>query len=146
MEEEKRSRIWRVTATVSLIVVLVVAAFFVIRIMTDNPTRGVWSSTDSDLTVSINSLRSVTMSWPESDSLSEITVRMNSEVNRGEQLISFEADEKSAEKAVRNARDPDMVRADLSMLSGTFYYDVQGKMLTLTDPDSGDILTFERTD
>ena len=146
MEEEKRSRIWRVTATVSLIVVLVVAAFFVIRIMTDNPTRGGWSSTDSDLTVSINSLRSVTMSWPESDSLSEITVRMNSEVNRGEQLISFEADEKSAEKAVRNARDPDMVRADLSMLSGTFYYDVQGKMLTLTDPDSGDILTFERTD
>ena len=146
MEEEKRSRIWRVTATVSLIVVLVVAAFFVIRIMTDNPTRGVWSSTDSDLTVSINSLRSVTMSWPESDSLSEINVRMNSEVNRGEQLISFEADEKSAEKAVRNARDPDMVRADLSMLSGTFYYDVQGKMLTLTDPDSGDILTFERTD
>ncbi len=146
MEEGKRSRIWRMTATTSFIIVLIVAAFFVIRIMTDNPTRGIWSSTDSDLTLSINSLRSVTLSWPDSDSLSEMTVKMNSEINRGEQLISFEADEKSARRAIKNARDPDMVRADLSVMSGTFSYEIAGRTMTLTDPDSGDSLTFEKTD
>ena len=82
----------------------------------------------------------------DSDSLSEMTVKMNSEINRGEQLISFEADEKSARRAIKNARDPDMVRADLSVMSGTFSYEIAGRTMTLTDPDSGDSLTFEKTD
>ena len=99
MEEEKRTKIWRVTATASLIIVVIVAAFFMIRIMADNPTRGTWSNVDSDLTLSIPSFGSVTASWPESDTLSNVTVKMNRELHRGHQLISFEADQKAVAKA-----------------------------------------------
>ena len=144
MQEEKRTRLWRVTATASLLIVVAVAAFFVIRIMTDNPTRGTWDSTDSDLTLSIPSFGAVTASWPESDTLSDITVKMNSEINRGRQLISFEPEREAVEAAAREARDPDTVRADLSMLSGTFYYEAADGMMTLTDPDSGDQITFKK--
>ena len=146
MEEEKRSRLWRVTATASLIVVILVAAFFVIRIMTNNPTRGIWSSTDSDMTLAIPSIGAVTLSWPESDSLSDLTVKLDSDINRDRQLICFSADEKTAEKAAQQAHDPDTVRATLSMLNGTFYYEVSDGIMTLTDPDSGDSLTFEKAD
>ncbi len=144
MEEEKRTKIWRVTATASLIIVVIVAVFFVIRIMADNPTRGTWSNVDSDLTLSIPSFGSVTASWPESDTLSNVTVKMNSEINRGHQLISFEADQKAVDKAARQAHDPDTLRADISMLNGTFYYEASEDTLTLRDPDSGDQIIFEK--
>ena len=51
MKEENRTRLWRITATASLLIAILVAAFFMIRIMVDNPTRGTWISTDSDLTL-----------------------------------------------------------------------------------------------
>ena len=144
MVEEKRTRLWRVTATISLLVVVVVAALFVIRIMADNPTRGTWNSVDSDLTLSIPSFGAVTASWPESDTLSETKVKMNSEINRGRQLISFEPKAEDIEAAASDARDPDMLRADLSMLNGTFYYEASDHSLTLRDPDSGDQIMFEK--
>ena len=144
MKEEKRTRLWRITATGSLLILILVAAFFMIRIMADNPTRGTWISTDSDLTLTIPSFGAVTASWPESDGLSDVTIKMNSEINRGEQLIAFEPDFKVVEKKAREAQDPDTLRADMNMLNGTFYYEAADGMLTLRDPDSGDQITFEK--
>lgn len=144
MKEENRTRLWRITATASLLIAILVAAFFMIRIMVDNPTRGTWISTDSDLTLTIPSFGAVTASWPESDELSDVTVKMNSEINRGEQLIAFEPDFKVVEKKAREAQDPDTLRADMNMLNGTFYYEAAEDMLTLRNPDSGNQIVFEK--
>lgn len=144
MKEENRTRLWRITATASLLIAILVAAFFMIRIMVDNPTRGTWISTDSDLMLTIPSFGAVTASWPESDELSDVTVKMNSEINRGEQLIAFEPDFKVVEKKAREAQDPDTLRADMNMLNGTFYYEAAEDMLTLRNPDSGDQIVFEK--
>ena len=69
---------------------------------------------------------------------------MNSEINRGEQLIAFEPDFKKKKKKAREAQDPDTLRADMNMLNGTFYYEAAEDMLTLRNPDSGDQIVFEK--
>ena len=146
MKEEKRTQIWRITATTSLVVIFVVAVFFVIRIFTANPTSGTWTSVDSDLSLTIPNFGDVTVSWPESDSLSDVTVKVGCEVDRGRQIITLEPDAETVGEAAREAGDPDMLRADLSLLSGTFSYEASDDALTLTDPQFGDQISFEKAD
>ena len=45
--EEKRSTIWRTILTVSSVLIIIIAAFFIIKLFTGNPLEGTWISEDS---------------------------------------------------------------------------------------------------
>ena len=142
IDEDRRTKIWHVTTTVSLIAALAIIAFFVIRIMTNNPVRGNWSCADSDVNMSISSLGNMTLSWPGSDNLTDMTVKMKTDIDRDEQTIKTWIDANALKKAAERAGDPDTLRADISRLCGVFTYEGDGSGLTLTDTQSGDTVEF----
>ena len=51
--EEKRNTAWRTVLTVSSVLIVIVAVFFVIKLFTDNPLEGTWVSEEGDITLTI---------------------------------------------------------------------------------------------
>ena len=45
--EEKRSTIWRTILTVSSVVIIIIAIFFIVKLFTGNPLEGTWVSEGS---------------------------------------------------------------------------------------------------
>ena len=42
--EEKRNTAWRTVMTVSSVLIVIIAAFFIVKLFTDNPLEGTWVS------------------------------------------------------------------------------------------------------
>ena len=52
--EEKRNTAWRTVMTVSSVLIIIVAVFFVIKLFTANPVEGTWVSEEGDVTLVID--------------------------------------------------------------------------------------------
>lgn len=48
-DEEKRNKLWRVAITVSTLVIIAVALYFIVRMFVANPIEGTWVQKDSDI-------------------------------------------------------------------------------------------------
>ena len=46
-DEEKRNRLWKTAISVSTLVIILIAVFFVIKLFTSNPLEGTWVREDS---------------------------------------------------------------------------------------------------
>ena len=55
--EEKRNTAWRAVLTVSSVLIIIVAVFFVVKLFTDNPLEGTWVSEEGDLTLTFTDER-----------------------------------------------------------------------------------------
>ena len=53
-DEEKRNRLWKTAISVSTLVIILIAVFFVIKLFTSNPLEGTWVREDSDLMLTIS--------------------------------------------------------------------------------------------
>ena len=51
--EEKRNTAWRTVMTVSSVLIIIIAAFFVVKLFTDNPLEGVWVSEDEGIRMDV---------------------------------------------------------------------------------------------
>ena len=51
--EEKRSTLWRTVLTVSTVLIIIVAVFFIVRLFVGNPLKGTWVSEDSGAVLEI---------------------------------------------------------------------------------------------
>ena len=59
-DEEKRNRLWKTAISVSTLVIILIAVFFVIKLFTSNPLEGTWVREDSDLMLTISGAVSYT--------------------------------------------------------------------------------------
>ena len=64
--EEKRSTIWRTILTVSSVLIIIIAAFFIIKLFTGNPLEGTWISEDSGAVLEIGDDGELTLKEAES--------------------------------------------------------------------------------
>ena len=67
--EEKRSTIWRTILTVSSVLIIIIAAFFIIKLFTGNPLEGTWISEDSGAVLEIGDDGELTLKEAESGEL-----------------------------------------------------------------------------
>ena len=51
--EEKRSTLWRTVLTVSSVLIIIIAVFFVVKLFTGNPLEGEWTSESTGGTIEI---------------------------------------------------------------------------------------------
>ena len=47
--EEKRNTAWRTVMTVSSVLIVIIAAFFIVKLFTGNPLEGTWVSIENDI-------------------------------------------------------------------------------------------------
>ena len=51
--EEKRNTAWRTVMTVSSVLIVIIAAFFIVKLFTGNPLEGTWVSEDEGIRMEV---------------------------------------------------------------------------------------------
>ena len=123
--EEKRSTIWRTILTVSSVLIIIIAVFFIVKLFTGNPLEGTWVSEGSGDRIEITDDNEMYI-HPEEGG--EYTV------------IRCNVDTKTK---VLTVGGEDAVYSDI-IQPGTYNYNVEQDTLTLTEREYGDQLVFMR--
>ena len=98
-DEVLRSKIWNVVMTVSSLLIVVIAAFFLIKIFRSNPLEGTWRNEESDIVLTIKGNGSMTADIPEILEGEGMKLKLGYTLDKDEKTISIEADESVLEKA-----------------------------------------------
>ncbi|MCI8940823.1 MAG: hypothetical protein HFH11_12615 [Dorea sp.] len=144
-EELKRSRLWRIVITVSSVLVVVIASFFLVKMFRANPLEGTWRNEDSDMVVSIKGSNSLTVSIPEALEGEGIKMTLDYSIDKDEKTISIKMDESAKEKAVKDSDGQitgEMLESAASSLLTTFDYSIDQEELTLTEREYGEQMLF----
>lgn len=123
--EEKRSRIWRTVLTVSSVLIIIIAVFFIVKLFTGNPLEGTWVSEGSGDTIEITDDNEMYI-HPE-DGGEYTVIRCNVDTKTKVLTVGGE-----------DAVDSDIIQP------GTYNYNVEQDTLTLTEREYGDQLVFMR--
>ena len=124
--EEKRSTLWRTVLTVSSVLIIIIAVFFVVKLFTGNPLEGTWVSEDDGSVLEILESGEVTLSGAE-DGADEAE-HMTYTVDTKTKIFTVHSDSAYSE----------------GMLAGSYDYNIEGGTLTLTEREYGDQMIFER--
>lgn len=140
--EEKRNTAWRTVLTVSSVLIIIVAVFFVVKLFTDNPLEGTWVGDEGDITLTFTDEResvivqngtiSVTTECSVDKSSKVLTVRVSDEA------VREQAEDTNGEITETQIQDL------LDNIEGTFEYNIENTTLTLTEREYGSQMTFEK--
>lgn len=128
--EEKRSTLWRTVLTVSSVLIIIVAIFFVVKLFTGNPLEGIWVSESTGGTIEITDKDELIIR-PED--------QQSSTVIRG--LVDTKAKTLTVESDGEETLDPEIEQI---IQTGSYNYNVEQDTLTLTEREYGDQLVFVR--
>ena len=144
--ERKRSMLWRLVISISTVLIILIAAFFLIRIFVSNPLEGVWEQEDSDLQLTIGKSGKAEIEWPQAFGGESVSFPMKYEVDKEEKVFSLQLDEKGIRKVAEEMEDmtEEEVRSGLSTLTAAYEYSLEDGQMTLTDLEYGDQIVFDR--
>lgn len=125
--EEKRSTLWRTVLTVSSVLLIIVVIFFVVRLFVGNPLQGTWISEDSGAVLEIQDDGELRMTEMGDDSADDMIT------------TTFTVDTKTKIFTVHT----DMASTE-GVLSGSYDYNLEHDVLTLTEREYGDQMVFIR--
>ena len=144
-DEDKRSRIWRVTTFVSSVLIVIIAVYLLTKLFTSNPLEGSWENEDGSLGMTVKSNGALIVHVPDLDENAEVDVKMNYTLDMDEKTISIHADEEELERLSRES-DGQYTRETLknavNSIETTFNYSVENRQLTLTEREYGEQLIF----
>lgn len=139
--EEKRNTAWRTVMTVSSVLIVIVAVFFVIKLFTANPVEGTWVSEEGDVTLVIDDGTTMLVQDGEISARTEYTVDKKTKV-----LTIHVSEEGISEQA--EASDGDVtegqIRDLLESVEGTYDYNIESNTLTLSEREYGNQMIFEK--
>ena len=125
--EEKRSTLWRTVLTVSSVLIIIIAVFFIVKLFTGNPLEGKWTSEATGGTIEITDKDELIIQ-PEDQESSTIVDKKSKTLTVG---LSGEG-----------PLDPEI---EMIIGTGSYNYNVEQDTLTLTEREYGDQFVFERT-
>lgn len=144
-EEVRRSQIWRILMIVSSILIILIAAFFLVKMFRSNPLEGTWKSEDSDMILSIKGNSSLVATVPEALEGEDIELELSYTIDKDEKTISIRTDEEAVRKAGQDSDGQiteETVESALGPILTTFDYSVDRTELTLTEREYGDQMVF----
>lgn len=144
-QEVKRSKEWNIVMTISSILIVVIAVFFLFRMFHSNPLEGTWVNEESDMTLKIKGGSTIVMDVPGALDGDNLELDLNYTIDRSEKMITIEADDAEIQKAVDasdGAVTEEAVKNEADRITSSFDYSVEQDELTLTEREYGDQLTF----
>lgn len=127
--------------TVSSVLIVIVAVFFVIKLFTANPVEGTWVSEEGDVTLVIDDGTTMLVQDGEISARTEYTVDKKTKV-----LTIHVSEEGISEQA--EASDGDVtegqIRDLLESVEGTYDYNIESNTLTLSEREYGNQMIFEK--
>lgn len=143
-DERKRNILWRTTISVSSIVIIVIAIFFIVRMFTANPMEGSWIDEESGRMIEIQGNEIIKVEWQDEADGSLLVVNMAYTLDRESKIFSLHIDEAAVEKAVDSGMSEETVENVVDSLEGSYDYNIEQNVLTLTEREYGDQMTFEK--
>ena len=144
-DEEKRSKLWRLTITITSIVIIVVSGYFLYNLFTSNPLEGTWISEDTNMNLTIKGNDTAIVKWPEISEASNVKIKIEYMIDKEDKTIKFTVDDALVEEAVKNS-DGRLTKpaldTEISLLETTFDYSMEGTTLILTEREYGEQLVF----
>ena len=125
--EGKRSTLWRTVLTVSSVIIIIIIAFFIVKLFTGNPLEGTWVNEDSGSVLEIRDSGKAVLT-EVADEKSEDSISMTYNVDTKTKIFTVQTDPAYAE----------------GVLSGSYDYNLEGDTLTLTEREYGDQIVFMR--
>lgn len=145
--EEKRNQIWRAVMAVTTVLIIIIAAFFVIKLFTANPLEGKWIHGDSGLVLTIKGSGIVAVKWPEELEVKGRPMEMKYRMDKDTKTFIVHAGGKALQKAAKASGRKELsekVKSAVSQLEGTYNYSIDKRQLTLTDGEYGDQMIFDK--
>lgn len=146
-EELKRSRSWRVVMTVSSVLIVLIAIFFLVRMFRSNPLEGTWNSEETEMVLVVDGNSSLTVRMPGALEDGDAVLRLPYTIDKEEKTINIQSDAAAIRKAARasdGAVTEEMLKSVFGSMMTTFDYSVDHDELTLTEREYGEQMTFAR--
>lgn len=144
-DDHTRSIIWRSVMSVTSVVIILIAVFFLIRMFTMNPLEGTWDYEDSDLIMTIKGNNTAIIKWPDEFDDNQIAVSMDYDIDSKTKTFSLRLNTDAVKKAADSEGiSEDVITQALDRLDGTYDYNMEQNQLTLTDREYGNQLIFEK--
>ena len=144
-DDHTRSIIWRSVMSVTSVVIILIAVFFLVRMFTMNPLEGTWDYEDSDLIMTIKVNNTSIIKWPDEFDGNQIAVSMDYDIDSKTKTFSLRLNTDAVKKAADSEGiSEDVITQALDRLDGTYDYNMEQNQLTLTDREYGSQLIFEK--
>ena len=144
-DDHTRSIIWRSVMSVTSVIIILIAVFFLVRMFTMNPLEGTWDYEDSDLIMTIKGNNTAIIKWPDEFDDNQIAVSMDDDIDSKTKTFSLRLNTDAVKKAADSEGiSEDVITQALDRLDGTYDYNMEQNQLTLTDREYGSQLIFEK--
>ena len=144
-DDHTRSIIWRSVMSVTSVIIILIAVFFLVRMFTMNPLEGTWDYEDSDLIMTIKGNNTAIIKWPDEFDGNQIAVSMDYDIDSKTKTFSLRLNTDAVKKAADSEGiSEDVITQALDRLDGTYDYNMEQNQLTLTDQEYGSQLIFEK--
>ena len=138
--EEKRNTAWRTVMTVSSVLIVIITAFFIVKLFTGNPLEGTWVSEDEGIRMEVRGDGSIMLTRINGESEDSLT--LDGSVDKENKTFTVQLRSGSAPEAADEAADSP--EDDQNPFDGTYSYSIENDILTLTEREYGDQFVFER--
>ena len=144
-DDHTRSIILRSVMSVTSVIIILIAVFFLVRMFTMNPLEGTWDYEDSDLIMTIKGNNTAIIKWPDEFDGNQIAVSMDYDIDSKTKTFSLRLNTDAVKKAADSEGiSEDVITQALDRLDGTYDYNMEQNQLTLTDREYGSQLIFEK--
>jgi len=146
-DEEKRNKLWRVAITVSTLVIIAVALYFIVRMFVANPIEGTWVQKDSDIVLVLDKDGEAQLGGGDLFTGADMTVRLQYTMDKTAKLITIKGDEDSIEQLAETSDGiytADELEVLLEAYKKTFNYNLEKQQLTLSEREYGSRLIFNK--
>lgn len=147
-DEKERSHLFRIVIWTASIVIIVIAAYFLIRMFGANPVAGTWEYQDDNITMKIKDKDRLTVSFANLQDMKDLEVSLDYEVEKSEKTLTIAAPKEKEISDIVKESDGRITEAvldtALSRFTASFDYSIEQQRLTLTDREYGEQMVFDR--
>ena len=147
-DEKERSFLFRIVIWTASVLIIAVAAYFLIRSFARNPIAGTWEYQDDNITMTIQSDDKVKLQFDNLQDVPELAVTMDCQVDKTEKTLVIGGLQQSEIDRILEQYDGQLTQSALdtalSMFTTSFDYSMKRQTLTLTDREYGEQMIFDK--
>lgn len=127
--------------TVSSVLIVIIAVFFVVKLFTGNPLEGTWVSEDNGIRMEVRGDDSVVITRINGDEDGD-SYTLDVSVDKENKTFTVQLNNDSVRENTDNTAV--LSEDDQDPFGGTYSYSIENDTLTLTEREYGDQIVFER--
>lgn len=146
-DEKERSHLFRIVIWTASIVIIVIAAYFLIKIFVENPVSGKWQYQDDNITMTVEK-ENLELCFENLEDAQNVTVKMNYDIDKTEKILVInQPNEEELNRVLKEHEgklSDTVLQTAISKFTTSFDYSIEKQKMTLTDREYGEQMTFDK--